>query len=114
MTSQTPKGYFFKGRWGPPGTWKGGRGGTAPVPRSHNRSGREAAMIQTALLIIDMTVSCSTVAPLSHFWGSRGLCGPIEEHFVAECFSGGDADNAPHYALINNVIPEPSVGFCVC
>lgn len=33
---------------------------------------------------------------------------------MAECFSRGDVDNAPHCALINNVIPEPSVGFrCV-
>lgn len=49
----------------------------------------EAAVFQTAVLIIDMSVICSSIASSAIFLEVEGLCGPTEECFVAEFLSGG-------------------------
>lgn len=49
-----------------------------------------AVMIQTALLIIDIIVICSSSAPSVFFrWGTEALWGPIVKYFVAEFLSRG-------------------------
>lgn len=67
------------------GPRRASRSTEAPPPPHIVRQQR----FQTAVLIIDMSVICSSIASSAIFLGVEGLCGPTEECFVAEFLSGG-------------------------
>lgn len=76
----------------------------------HIRTYREAAAIQTALLIIDMIVICSSIAPSALFSGDRSLVWPRRGIFRGRIPLRGPMRITPHlYAFINNANPRPVV-----
>lgn len=121
LSAQTENAWsvLFKGHLGPPGAWKLLQEPFRPLLLwchtgfLHDMTYREAAVIQTALLIIDMIVICSTIAPSAFFLRGRGLVWPHRGIFRSRISLQGPMRITLHrYAFINNANPKAYSGSC--